>query len=306
VAVRELFPERRSLHGHFSRDLPPALEADPGDLIRARTLSGSWDDANVERDAVRDAGHALLGPIAVHGAEPGDALTVEVVNLRPARLGSTRVGGWSSLVNDRLGIGDPARRRIDWDIDVESGLARGLGFEVELRPFLGIIGLAPGEPGVHSTVPPRSTGGNIDCRELVVGSTLVLPIAAPGALLSFGDGHAAQGDGEVAGTAIECAMDEVELRLGLLKGAELQNPEASTPAGYITFGFSTDLAEAMLTAVEAMIDHIQQELVLDRRAATAIATVGVDLRVTQVVNGTLGVHALLQATRLRRPQHVGE
>jgi acetamidase/formamidase len=101
-------------------------------------------------------------------------------------------------------------------------------------------------------------------------------------------------------------MDEVELRLGLLKGAQLKNPEASTPAGYITFGFSTDLAEAMLTAVEAMIDHIQRELVLDRRAATAIATVGVDLRVTQVVNETLGVHALLQATRLRRPQPVGE
>jgi acetamidase/formamidase len=265
-------------------------------------LSGSWEEANFDRDPELDAGHALLGPIAVYGAEPGDALTVEIVNLRPARSGSTRVGGWSSLVNDRLAISDPARRRIDWDIDVEHGVARALGFEVELRPFLGVIGLAPGESGIYSTVPPRSTGGNIDCRELTVGSTLVLPVAAPAALLSFGDGHGAQGDGEVAGTAIECAMDEVELNLGLLKGAGLKNPEASTPAGYITFGFSTDLDEAMLTAVEAMIDHIQREFVLDRREATTVATVAVDLRVTQVVNGTLGVHALFDASRVHRPE----
>jgi acetamidase/formamidase len=302
VALRELFPERRSLHGHFSRDLAPALEIDPGDSIRARTLSGSWEKANFDRDPELDAGHALLGPVAVHGAEPGDALTVEIVHLRPARSGSTRVGGWSSLVNDRLRIGDPAKRRIDWDIDVERGVARALGFEVELRPFLGVIGLAPGDPGIHPTIPPRSTGGNIDCRELIAGSTLVLPVAAPGALLSFGDGHGAQGDGELAGTAIECAMDEVELKVGLVKGAELKNPEASTPAGYITFGFSTDLDEAMLTAVEAMIDHVQRQFVLDRREATAVATVAVDLRVTQVVNGSLGVHALLDAARLHRTQ----
>jgi acetamidase/formamidase len=299
MALRELLPQRRSLHGHFSRELAPALEVDPGDSIRARTLSGSWEDSNIERHAERDAGHALLGPVAVRGAEPGDALAVEIVNLRPAGYGSTRVGGWSSLVNDRLGISDPARRRIDWEIDVESGVARALGFEVELRPFLGIIGLPPGEPGIHSTVPPRSTGGNIDCRELVVGSTLVLPVAVRGGLLSFGDGHAAQGDGEVAGTAIECAMDEVELRVGLLKGAGLENPEASTPAGYITFGFSTDLSEATLTALEAMIDHLQTKLGVDRREATALATVAVDLRITQVVNGTLGVHAMLPLTRLR-------
>lgn len=219
--------------------------------------------------------------------------------MRPASSGSTRVGGWSTLINDRLGLG-ASRQQIDWEIDVEAGVARALGFEVELRPFLGVIGLAPGEPGVHSTIPPRSTGGNIDCRELVVGSRLFLPVAVRGGMLSFGDGHAAQGDGELAGTAIECAMDEVELKVALLKGRFLKNPEAETPAGYVTFGFSTDLDEATLIAVEAMIDHIQADLGLDRSEATVMASVAVDVRVTQLVNQTLGVHAVLPVGRLRR------
>ncbi len=280
------------------------LHIDAGDTIRARTLSALWEDVDFERHAELDAGHALLGPVAVRGAEPGDALTVEIVRLRPARRGATPVGGWSSLVNDALGLGDRERRRIEWAIDVDSGVARALGFEVEVRPFLGIIGLSPSAPGVHSTIPPRSTGGNIDCRELVAGSMLVLPVEVHGALLSFGDGHAAQGDGEIAGTAIECAMDEVELRVDVQKGVRLKNPEASTPAGHITFGFSTNLAEAMLTAVEAMVDHVQKTLGLDRSEATALASIAVDVRVTQVVNQTLGVHALLPAARLRRSHAV--
>ncbi|HKC18078.1 MAG TPA: acetamidase/formamidase family protein, partial [Candidatus Dormibacteraeota bacterium] len=165
---------------------------------------------------------------------------------------------------------------------------------------LGVIGLAPNEPGVHSTSPPRSTGGNIDCRELVAGSRLILPVAVEGGLLSFGDGHAAQGDGEVAGTAIECDMDPVELKVELWKGTRLSNPQAQTPAGFITFGFSADLREATLVAVEAMIDHLVADLGVDRAEATALASVAVDLRVTQVVNQTLGVHAVLAGDRLRR------
>lgn len=295
----ELVPQRSSLHGHFSRDLPPALKIDSGDSVHTRTLVASWDGADFERSAELDAGHALIGPVAVRGAEPGDAVAVDIVRLRPAAHGATRVGGWSSMVNDRLRLTD-SRRQIDWDIDVDGGVARALGFEVELRPFLGVIGLAPSEPGIQSTVPPRSTGGNIDCRELVAGSRLVLPVAVPGGLLSFGDGHAAQGDGEVAGTAIECAMDDVELKIEVLKGAGLSNPQAHTPAGFITFGFSIDLAEATLVAVEAMIEHLEAHLGVDRREATALASVAVDVHVTQVVNQTFGVHALLPRGRITR------
>ena len=163
--------------------------------------------------------------------------------------------------------------------------------------------MPPSQPGIHSTIPPRPTGGNIDCRELVVGSTLLLPVAVNGGLLSFGNGHAAQGDGEVGGTAIECAMDSVELRIGLIKGANLKGPEAYTPVGFTTFGLSEDLTEAMLLALEAMISRPQSDLDLDRAQAAALASIAVDLRVTQVVNESMGVHALLPTARLRRHGH---
>jgi acetamidase/formamidase len=300
MTTHHLSPTRASLHGHFSAELAPALEVHPGDTIRARTLRGSWDDAGFELQHPFDGGHALLGPVFVRGARPGDALAIDILKLRPARSGRTSAGDFPSLVNDRLELTGAGHQRIEWEIDPETMVARALGFEVAVQPFLGVIGMPPSEAGIHSTIPPRPTGGNIDCRELVAGSTLLLPVAVAGGLLSFGDGHAAQGDGEVAGTAIECAMDEVELRVGLIEAAGLKTPEAHTPAGFITFGFSPDLDEALMIALEAMIDRLQSELQLDRVKATVLATVGIDLRVTQVANETLGIHAVLPTGRLIR------
>ncbi len=300
MADHELLPDRRTLHGHFSPDLDPVLQVDPGDTIGARTLRADWDGAVFDLDPRLDAGHALLGPVFVGGAETGDTLTVQIVHLRPAGSGRTSAGGFRNQVNDHLGLTGGIHRRIEWEIDQDGAVARALTFEVDLQPFLGVIGMPPSEPGIHSTIPPRPTGGNIDCRELVVGSTLLLPVAVKGGLLSFGDGHAAQGDGEVGGTAIECAMDAVELRVGLIKGAELKGPEAYTPAGFITFGFSENLTEAMLIALEAMITRLQSHLELDRAQSAALASIAVDLRVTQVVNDSMGVHALLPTARLRR------
>lgn len=303
MADHELLPHRRTLHGHFSADLEPVLHVDPGDTIRARTLRASWDDAGFDLDPKLDAGHALLGPVFVEGAEPGDSLSIEILNLRPSVSGRTRAGGVGSPVNDHLGLTGGGRGTLEWEIDQDAAVARAMTFEVDLQPFLGVIGMPPGEPGIHSTIPPRPGGGNIDCRELVAGSTLLLPVAVSGGLLSFGDGHAAQGDGEVGGTAIECAMDAVELRIGLIKGAHLKGPEAYTPAGFITFGFSESLTDAMLIALEAMISRLQSRIGLDRAQSAALASVAVDLRVTQVVNESMGVHALLPSARLRRHGH---
>ncbi len=300
MTVHELLPARRTLHGHFSEDLEPALHIEPGDTIRARTLRASWDDAGFDRDPRLDTGHALLGPVFVEGSEPGDSISIEILELRPAPSGRTVAGGVASPVNDHLGLTGGARRLTEWEIDSDSGVARTMGFEVDIHPFLGVIGMPPAEPGMHSTIPPRPSGGNIDCRELVAGSILLLPVAVSGGLLSFGDGHAAQGDGEVSGTAIECAMDSVELKVGLIKGAHLTGPQAHTPAGFITFGFSAGLTDAMLIALEAMIGHLEAHLGLDRAQSAAIASVAVDLRVTQVVNQAMGVHALLPKDRLRR------
>jgi acetamidase/formamidase len=170
-----------------------------------------------------------------------------------------------------------------------------LGRTVKLRPFLGVMGMPPDEPGIHSTIPPRATGGNLDCRELVSGSTLYLPIAVPGGLFSTGDGHAAQGDGEVSGTAIECPMESAELTFRLRDDLPLMTPIARTPTGWVTLGVHGDLDTAALIALNAMLDLLGRELGLSRRDALAVASIEVDLRVTQMVNEVQGVHARWRA-----------
>jgi acetamidase/formamidase len=142
-------------------------------------------------------------------------------------------------------------------------------------------------------VPPRTVGGgNIDCRELVAGSTLYLPITVAGAMLLVGDGHAAQGDGEVSGTAIECGMT-TEFTLDLVSDAPLDSIHAVTPAGRITFGFDADLNQATTAALDAMALWMQQLFGISKPQAVAMASVSVSMRITQIANQTWGVHALL-------------
>jgi acetamidase/formamidase len=170
---------------------------------------------------------------------------------------------------------------------------------VTLRPFMGIYGMPPAETGIHSTIPPRVTGGNIDCKELIVGSTLYLPIAVEGGLFSTGDGHAAQGDGEVSITAIECPMDRVDLTFDVHDNLPISTPIANTPAGWITMGFHEDLDEALLIALEAMLTLMKRLHGLERLDALALASVAVDFRVTQVVNRVRGIHAVLPHGAIR-------
>jgi acetamidase/formamidase len=289
----------------FSRDLPPVLTVDPGDMVRVRSLnaSGHLTRQNYPGDRPPELladrrGHCLTGPIAVRGAEPGDVLAVRLHALTPDDWGFTVAGGRDTPLNRRLGL-DPAGAGggpawLLWEIDASREVATSqLGHTVATGPFLGVIGVAWDEPGEHSTRPPRPVGGgNIDCRELVSGSTLFLPVAVPGALLSVGDGHAAQGDGEVAGTAIECGMT-TDLRLDLATEVPVPGVHAITPAARITFGFSPDLNTAMGDALDAMLTWLQQLLGVDRPTALAAASPAVDLRVTQVANQTWGVHAVL-------------
>jgi acetamidase/formamidase len=161
------------------------------------------------------------------------------------------------------------------------------------------MGMPPAEPGVHSTSPPRPCGGNLDCTELVEGATLFLPIAVDGALFSAGDGHARQGDGEVCQIAIECPMERVELTLGLRDDLPLTGPVVRTREAWVTLGVDEDLDEAAALAVESMLARMERELSLERRDAYALASVVVDLRVTQVVNGVKGVHAVLRDDAVR-------
>jgi acetamidase/formamidase len=227
-------------------------------------------------------------------------LGVRVDALVPGEYGWTWAGGWDSVFNRRLGVVGEPGRQVLWTLDRETMTGRNsYGHRVVLRPFMGVMGLPPDAPGIHRTAPPRFCGGNLDCKELVVGSTLYLPITVPGALFSVGDGHAAQGDGEVSGTAIECPMERVELTFSLHEELRITTPRAETPAGWLTFGIHERLDEAMFMALDAMLDHIGDRYGLDRKEALALASVVVDLRVTQIVNGPYGVHAVLPHDAVR-------
>ena len=303
MAVHELPLERRTLHGHFSRDLEPVASVEPGDSIVFAAPDSGWkvepDRTFEPRDPKLDAGHALVGPVEVRGAQAGGTLAVGVDEVRVGAFGLTLAGGWSTPLNERLGVADGEQHRLRWELDPDAGVGRDrYGREVSLRPFLGVIGMPPPEAGVHPTAPPRRWGGNIDCAELVAGATLYLPIPVDGALLSAGDGHARQGDGEVSQLAIECPVERARLTLDLAD-LELENPVARIGGAWLAFGFDEDLDEAAAQAVDGMLALMRREHDLERRDALALASVVVDLRVTQVVNGVKGVHAVLRDDVLR-------
>jgi len=305
VAVHELPFERRTVHGHFSPDLPPVLSIDPGDSVAFSSPDAGWgigpptDESGTRerfgpREPGLDDGHPLLGPVEVRGARAGGTLAVQVEELRVGTWGITDAGGWPAPLNERLGVADGETRRLVWRLDAEAGTGRDqVGRLVALRPFLGVMGMPPNEPGVHSTHPPRRWGGNLDCAELGVGATLYLPIPVDGALFSAGDGHARQGDGEVAQLAIEAPMERARLRLSLAD-VELQNPVARIDSAWLAFGLDEDLDEAAAQAVDGMLELMRREHGFERRDALALASAIVDLRVTQLVNGVKGVHAVLR------------
>ncbi|HEU5374965.1 MAG TPA: acetamidase/formamidase family protein [Ktedonobacteraceae bacterium] len=308
MATYTIVPERRTLHGRFSRDLPPVLTIDSGDTIIYQTLDAGWhteprrstrslehSQQFTPRIEGRDDGHALCGPVAIQGAEPGMTLVVHIDELRTGTWGWTGSGGWASPVNTRMNLAEVEGRCHLWTLDPDALVGHNQdGYQVQLRPFMGVMGMPPNEPGAHPTSPPRFCGGNMDCKELVAGSTLYLPIAVSQALFSVGDGHARQGDGEVSTTAIECPMEKVALTFELDETLRLSTPCANTPAGWVTLGFHEDLHEACMIALDAMLSLICQQHSLTRQDALALASVVVDLHVTQLVNaGIRGAHAIL-------------
>jgi acetamidase/formamidase len=317
VAIHRLTPETATTHGAFNPELEPILTIDPGDTIHYRTLvAGWWEEPGADdivertrlrpREGVEAGGHCLVGPVAIRGAEPGMTLVVRINRIDPGVWGETFSGGRSSHVNDWFQLtGETdrlaARWTMEWNAETRSGVGRvNFGYEVPLRPFFGVIGMPPAEPGWHPTSPPRLTGGNIDCKELVAGSTLYLPIQVSGGLVSLGDGHGTQTDGEVSGMAIECPIDYAEIAFDLLPDQPLSSPWAETDAGTITFGFDKDLDKASLKALQAMTTLLGHRYGMTTQQALVMASVVVDLRVTQIVNGVQGVHAVLPNDAIKR------
>jgi acetamidase/formamidase len=301
-SVHQLEPTPATTRDAFSPEHAPALTVEPGDTVLVRSLDAHGYLERLEFPGQQRAtmftesrGHCLTGPIAVRGARPGDMLAVRLASLRPGDWGWTAAPGrHDSPVAHRLGLTEEPQAWLLWELDADAGKGIANGrFTRPLAPFLGVIGVAPPEPGEHSTIPPRAiSGGNIDCKDLVASSTLYLPVSVPGGLLYLGDGHAAQGDGEVGGTAIECPMT-TEITLDVVTGRPLASIHAQTPAGPVTFGFDADLNVAMGDALDAMVEWMTVMFSVDRTEALALASTAVDMRVTQVANGTWGVHAVL-------------
>ncbi|HTU74987.1 MAG TPA: acetamidase/formamidase family protein [Trebonia sp.] len=306
MTVHRIEPAPESTVNVFSASHAPLVVIDPGDTIIARSLDASGylerhefpgDAGKPKMPSGEGRGHCLNRPVAVRGAVPGGMLAVHIVALTPDDWGWTvTASAPDSPVARRLGLAGAEPAWLLWEIDQAAGTAIANGkYARPIAPFLGITGVAPAGEGQHSTVPPRTeAGGNIDCKELVAGSTLYLPVNADGALLYLGDGHAAQGDGESCGTAIECGMT-TEAVVRLAPGRPLSSVHAETPAGRVTFGFSADLNEAMGDALDAMVTWLAELYRTSRAEALLLASSCVDLRVTQVANITWGVHALLPA-----------
>jgi len=285
MTVHEIPLDERTVHGYFSCELEPVLTIDPGDAVRFQALNAGWrwepGAEYFDRDASLHDGHALTGPIEVRGARAGQTLAVTIDEVTPREWGIT------------FGDGELYPWRLDGDVWRQDEL------RVDREPFLGVIGMPPAEPGVHSTIPPRRFGGNIDCKLLVAGTTLFLPVPVDGAHVSAGDGHGAQGDGEVSGTAIECPLERAQITIDLRDDLELRMPVARVAGAWVTFGFDVDLDKAAELALETMLDLMERERGLDRKRALALASVAVDLRVTQVVNHAKGVHAVLRDESIR-------
>lgn len=304
--IHHVEPIPQNLHGNFSKDIEPILTAESGDTIIARTRCCGWDEGvppgpgkppramarDTRRDPENDMGLCLVGPIAIRGAEPGMTLEVEIQELGTGEYGLTLIGENAAA---RCQFKRSTQYCLTWTFDAGSGIATASnGCKVRTNPFLGCIGVCPDQPGYQSNTIPRQVGGNLDCKELVVGTKLYLPIEVPGAMLSFGDGHAAQGDGELCGYAIECPMETVKLSVRVRDDMKIRGPVARTSDAWITFGFGTRSREAVRHAVGSMLDLMVEKLGVSRDDAYMLAGTAVDLRITQIANPLMGVHAILR------------
>ena len=291
--------------GYFDATRAPVLAIRSGDRVTIDTLTGGPEMVppapfftppelfEVHRHCERFAGapHILTGPIAIEGAEPGDVLQVEIEDITLRQdWGFNLVRPLGGTLPDDF----PEGRILTIPIDREAMVGKlPFGVDVPLKPFFGIMGVAPATGwGRITSVIPRAHGGNIDNKQFVAGTTLYLPVHRPGALFSCGDGHGAQGDGEVCLTAIETAL-QGRFCFILRKDMRLSQPRAETPTHVITMGFDPSLDRAMDIALREMIDYLCRVKNLTPIDAYTLCSVAVDFHVTQAVNTAKGVHGML-------------
>jgi acetamidase/formamidase len=287
----------QNCHCGWDNSLEPVLRTEPGKsiLFECRDagdgqITGLSTDADIlSLDPAR--ANPVTGPIYVEGAEPGDALQVTIGDFHPSGFGWTAIIPEFGLLADQFR--EPRLHLWNYEADQSAPGAFSSHGRVPLLPFAGTIGVAPRETGRHSVIPPRHVGGNMDIRELGKGTVLYLPVEVEGALFSIGDTHAAQGDGEVCGTAIESAMD-VEITLEVVKEAAPETPRFTTAGpdprnmgrdGYeVTTGIGPDLMEAARDAVKRMVDLLSKEYGMTPEDAYMLVSVCADLKISEVVD----------------------
>jgi acetamidase/formamidase len=295
--------------GYYDAAASPVLRIKSGDTVEVHTLitssptrlEGAGVPAEQVEQSLRDihkevtkkgpGGHILNGPIYVEGAEPGDVLEVRILSITLAiPYAYNAFGPRSGFLPEDY----PYSRMKIIPLDSKRMVAQfAEGIEIPLRPFFGSMGVAPPEAsGRVSSAPPGIHAGNLDNKELVVGTTLFIPVHVPGALFEVGDGHAGQGNGEVDITALETSLTG-SLQFFVRKDRHLKWPRAETPTHLIAMGIDKDLTEATKIALREAIDLLVTEKQLSKDDAYMLASVAVDLHITQLVDGTKGVHAMI-------------
>lgn len=287
AAEAEYFLTRDQTHNKFSRDIPPVLTVPSGAIVEVETEEATdgqlgpestpEDVANLDFEPI----HPLTGPIFVEGAEPGDVLAV---TLHEIEVGDW---GWSAV---SPGFGFLAEEFTEPYLNTfrfEKGATEAVfsdGIRVPLRPFPGVVAVAPATAENLFTIPPRANGGNLDDRDIVAGTTVYLPVFVEGALFSIGDAHAAQGDGEVSGTAIEAPMRFV-LELEVKKGfREIAEPQYENDELYAVTAFAETIDEAARKATRYMVDHLEAEHGLSRTEAYVLASLAGNLKIAEAVD----------------------
>ena len=300
-------------YGYYSAAAAPVLRIASGDIVEVTTMLTNVPD-RLERAGVAPndiepelreivakvtdkgpGGHILTGPIYVEGADSGDVLEVRVLEIKPKiKYGYNGCSGFL-----RANCEQPGPKIIP--IDAKKMTAEfAPGIVIPLKPFFGSMGVAPpASVGRVSSNPPSTHAGNLDNKELVAGTTLFIPIHVAGALFEVGDGHVAQGDGEVNQTAIESSL-RGKLQLIVRKDMKLKWPLGETPTHMITMGTDTSLVVATRVAVQEMVDYLAASRGLSRTDAYRLASIAADLRITQLVDGNVGVHMMVPKSIFKR------